>query len=303
MTNGDLQNPEPTKRPVYRSIPRTLASFGVIGMSTTATVERKLDLLRDQPASRTGIVIFDAYRCSSTILACFAGGVTGAFVKEKVVASGVDVPTAQRIAQQLGKKLVLGGELDGKPVPGGVVGNSPLDAFRADINDSILHFQSTNFGRIFARLTEFAAAQQPECDVFVFGFPNAGTTARAIQSGAYDRVIVAAAGFFECLAIEDLVLGGEFLSLLGRSLDELDDDALAMLAAYKAYSADQQVLQRCWTARVLEELEKTDDILDVLDGRRLPLGAVAHMSELILRVHRHEALPMIRSHRAPGKMI
>lgn len=286
------------KRPVYRSIPRTLSSFPVIGMSSTVSVERKLELLEGVDAGETAIVLFDAYRCSSTVLACFAAGISGAFVKEKVVSSGgVDVATAQKLADQAGVQLILGGEFDGKPVPGGIIGNSPIDAFRHDISGALLHFQSTNFGRLFARLTRYIEDLGGAGDLFVMSFANAQATARHVREGRYERVIVAAAGFFECLAIEDMVVGGEFLHALGRPATDCDDDALAMVAAHLAFDKDDRILRGSWTARVLQELSKADDIDDVLHGRRLPAEATARLRSIVLKVEKIGQYPVIRQAR------
>lgn len=275
------------QRPIYKSIPRTLSSYTVIGMSSTPAVERKLALLAEDRDRRTAVVLFDAYRCSSTLLACFGAGIVGALIKEKAVdGSGTDLISAQQFAEAEGRELILGGELDGRPVPGGIIGNSPLDAFRHDIIGKLLYFQSTNFGRLFVRITEFADAQSSHCDLFVMGFSNGEATAKAVQAGVYERIMVAGAGFFECIAIEDMVLGGSFISALRRDLDQLDDDALAMLASYQAYAQRLDVLTNCWTARVLGELSKSEDIHDVLAGSRLPEAATARMRGMVLHVRK-----------------
>jgi phosphosulfolactate phosphohydrolase-like enzyme len=256
------------RRPVYLSIPRTLGGFGVVGMSSVPVVERKLALFNDLPPCRTAIIAFDAYRCSSTILACFGAGVVGAFVKEKlVIDSGVERDAAQRAAASLGRELIFGGEFDGKPIANAEIGNSPIDAFRYPLQGRLLHFQSTNFGRLLSSLTAFAERQSLQCDIFVMGFANVRAVARHISQGRYERILVAAAGFFECLALEDIVLGGAFIANLCLPGATFDDEALVMLSAYKSYFSDMSAMTKSWTARVLQELSKHDDIYDALNGQ------------------------------------
>jgi phosphosulfolactate phosphohydrolase-like enzyme len=191
---------------------------------------------------------------------------------------------AQRYALQNRLQLILGGELDGKPVPGGIIGNSPIDAFAHDINGAVLHFESTNFGRLLARIWEFSRSQPDRCDIYVMSYANVAATAKAVSAGGYERIVLGAAGFFECVALEDQVLGGYLLTTMNFAAHEHDDEALAMVGVYRAYSIDETILSESWTARVLRELSKEEDISDALVGRRFPSGSMERMADIVLKV-------------------
>lgn len=252
-------------------------------------------LLGDCSDLTHGIVIFDAFRCSSTLLACFASGLYGAVVMEKGLGdSGTSIAAAQELSGRLGLQLAFGGELGGQPIPGAVVGNSPMDAWvnRDLVQGRLLHFQSTNFARVFVHTINSTRRAACGADIYIVSFANAATTASLVRRKAYNRIFLISAGFFECIALEDMVLGGLFASTLDAPPLELDDDALAMLACHKSISLD--ALAHSWTARVLTRLSRLDDVADLVGPSRFPRDFVSEMARQLLRVEFDNEVAVIR---------
>jgi phosphosulfolactate phosphohydrolase-like enzyme len=282
-----------SQRRIYETIPETLGTYKLVGMANADAVERKCGLLANA-SGRTAVIVYDAFRCSSTILACFAAGVVGAFVMEKgLEGSGTSIAAAKKAANELGLDLEFGGELDGRPLSEGAVGNSPINAFRLPLSNKLLHFQSTNFGRVFVRLLRFLEPD-PSSGLFVISYANCAASARYIQSSNYDRIIVACAGFYDCIALEDMVLGGKFIQSLGLAADHLDDDALAMLACYGTFGNNVNLVANTWTAKVLKRMGRYEDVADVLVGDRLPDGGLDRMASIVLKKEDFSGLAILR---------
>ena len=259
------------KRPVYQSIPRVLSGYRLVGMSTLQAFRKKTEFLPAPGTRRTAVVVLDAFRCSSTLLACFSSGVAAAVLQEKGLPSGTSSSSARALADAWGLELVLGGELHGKPVPGGIVGNSPIDACDSGrLNNRLLHFQSTNFAKVFVEVCEYAAAASPGMDVYVIGFPNVGATAKRVISGHYDAIYVVCAGFYDCLALEDMILAGSLISRIAPHENTIDDEALAMLGCYRTYQDDVDRYKNSWSGRILQHLGKWTDVDDIVDANQLP---------------------------------
>ncbi len=283
----------------YTLVPLALSSFRVFGMSTPSTIDIKAPMLfHDGSSPPTAVVVFDAFRCSSTLLACFARGLHAAVLSEKgQSAAGTTIGKAEQLAQELKCKLILGGELHGRAVSGGVVGNSPIESCTAILDDrKLLHFQSTNFARSFNKITDYVHQQREGLvEIFVISYANAAITAQLIQSSGYERIIAVCGGFFDCMAIEDMTLGGRFISELGIDDGDLDDDSLAMLACYRALNPTPALVGGGWAGRVLRHIGKAEDIWDVIGTSRLPQHQRRRMSNLILQVRWIHGTPMIQA--------
>lgn len=282
-------------RPSYKTIPDTLKTYSAIGLPTPSAIELKTKLLRDELEGNVAIVIFDALRCSSTLLASFSSGVVGAVIQEKGLESdGTSIQDALKIAKTFNAELIFGGELHGKPIHDGIVGNSPSFACNSpELTGKFLHFQSTNFGKAFGDMVKFSRSESFKSDIYVMSFLNCTATANRINSGDYEKIFVVCGSFFDCMSIEDMVLGGQLLFDLGLPIDKMDDDALAMYACYQSFGKNKVALERGWTARVLNELGKFEDVLDVLDSTRLPNHYVERMKKTILHVNHVDFVPIL----------
>ena len=104
---------------------------------------------------------------------------------------------------------------------------------------------------------------------------------------------VVCSGFFDCLSIEDMVLGGRLVSQLGFPHERLDDDALAMVACHTTYSNQAAILQQSWVAKVLHRLGKEGDLVDILGTGRIPTEHMDKMNRLLLQVTFNHGTPAI----------
>lgn len=243
----------------------------------------------------TAIVVFDAFRCSSTLLACFSSGAVGAMIMEKGISErGTSIAQAKTVASRLCRELAFGGEFHGKPVPGGIVGNSPIDACSTlELRDRLLHFQSTNFARAFVDMVNYANQVNHKADIYVISYTNAESTAVAIRNSDYRKILVVCGGFYDCLALEDMILGGLLISHLNVDFPEIDDEGLTMVASHRTLFDKKEIFESCWTGRVLQVIAKSADIADIVGTSRIPSVNLELMKNLVLKVSYFDGIPII----------
>jgi phosphosulfolactate phosphohydrolase-like enzyme len=220
------------------------------------------------------------------LLAAFSAGLRAALIKEKGLDDrGTSLEDAHIVAESLGCTLFLGGELNGKPVPGGIIGNSPLIAANCNsLKGNVLHFQSTNFARTFIDMFELISLCVNPIDIYVISFANINCTAATLKHGSYSRFFLACGGFYESLSLEDMALGGSLVAALSEPRETLDDESLAMFACYQYALLQPDILENTWTARVLHAISKGSDVLDILHPSRLPEPIMEKMSRIVLKV-------------------
>ena len=263
--------------------------FKVVGMSTPGSVAYKGELLfqPNEEGERVAVVIADAIRCSSTILAAFGAGVAAATVTPKGSNQGVSLAEAERVSEALNLNLILGGELFGRPIPGGKLVNSPRAASAERLDGTLLHFHCTNLGTAFFELSKRAAAFQAAggfADIYLGSFVNVGAIAARIRADSYSRLFVATGGFYEMLSFEDLVFAGELLACLGLAPDEMDDEARTMLACNQVAASDEERLdafQTNWIGRWLIRLGKGADIGAIVCNEGVNPEVVERMRKIV----------------------
>lgn len=282
-------------------------SFKAVGMPTPGAVERKEVLLKPNFAwEHIAVVISDTIRCSSTLLAALAVGVRAVTVSTKGGDEGTTAAEARRVARLLDVEMVLGGELHGRPVEGGLIGNSPREVQRAGLVGKHLHFQSTNFGAAFTqlmpRVARFGEAGG-RATVYVGAFANLRALAREVGARHYDRVFVVTGGFYESASFEDMVFGGDLLELLEIPTQEMDDEARLMVAsAIMAHCSVERaaLLRTDWIARCLTVFGMQDDIAAAVTGDGINPTIYSLMRRIVPTVELYGGVPVIfPTHVAP----
>jgi|GEM_PF-4205881 len=274
--------------------------FKAIGMSTPQSVAYKGGLLLQPhyPGERVAIVIADAIRCSSTILAAFGAGVAAATVTPKGSDRGISVDAARRASVALNLELILGGELFGRPIPGGKLTNSPRHASTEQLHGTLLHFHCSNLGRAFFELSERASEFQVAggiVDIYLGSFANVKAIAAQIGSQPYNRYFIATGGFYNMLSFEDLVFGGELLALLDIAPNQMDDEARTMLACNQAAPTENERLeafQTNWIGRWLIRLGKGADIDAIVCNHEILPEIIDKMRCLVPCIHWIEGVPV-----------
>lgn len=291
---------------LHPEVERIGRSFRVIGMSTPATIARKSALLLTptRPGERIVAVGADVVRCSSTVATLLAAGAAAVMVHEKH-GRGPSLDEAARIAGALGTDLVTAGELHGRPIPGGIIGNSPRDAARADVAGRTVLFASTNFGAAFMELTAWASEFERAggaVEIVVLTLANVDAVAAWIVANAFDRIAIGLGGFYDVVSEEDVVLAGDLIHRLSVPFTELDDEARLMVAAALA-AGDQgdrlAGMRTNWIGRALAHFGMEADLATVLMGEGLPVEVRQRLAALVPVVTFIDGIPVIHSDVSP----
>lgn len=251
--------------------------FSAVGMSTPATIAHKAQLILTPawPGERVAVVVVDAVRCSSTIVALMAAGAAAVTVSRKD-GGGPTIEEARAAAKALGAEMVVAGELHGRPIPGGVIGNSPRDAASALVHGRLVAFHSTNFGAAFTTVLAWRdvfTAAGGDASVVTATFANTARVAAYLRGQRFDRVAIAAGGFYNTVSIEDMVVGGDVLLALGCNEPLMDDEARLMVDAALARpdaSSRLRSFRSNWIGRSLEHFGMEADIAAVVSGVGIP---------------------------------
>jgi len=287
---------------IHVNISDVVKKYKCVGMSTPFITANKCQMLlhEDFIENRIAFVVIDAIRCSSTILAAFSSGISSMTIMVKGGEKGTKPEIANKIATNRGKAFLLGGELNGQPIPEGIIGNSPTEATQCEIlNNKHLHFQSTNFGGSFTEVTnqlipfiEFGG----HADVFVSSFVNAESTANEIKNGNYAKVYLVAGGFYNCISLEDNLVAGQILHLLDINYNNMDDEARMMLSLYNTYNTPEkqyEVLKTNWITSSLSCFGKEGDVKSIIYGDGISHDSWERMKNIVPKVIWHEKTPII----------
>lgn len=277
-------------RGLHPSVVTAARSFYAIGLPAPGAIARKRDILMpSRPGERLVIVVADIVRCSTTLVTCFGAGLQSATIGVKS-GGGTAREQADLIGAALGAEVVAGGELNGQPIPGGLIGNSPVQAARIAWTGKHLHFNSTNFGAAFAgvhALAQEIRARGGQVDIVIGALANSAAIVGRIAAQPYDRVCVATGGFYESASEEDMIFGGDVFTGLGCAVEEMDDEARLMRFAAQAVpdaEARRVHLHTNWIGRALDRFGMGDDVDAIVTGRHLPAAVYAAMATIIPEV-------------------
>jgi phosphosulfolactate phosphohydrolase-like enzyme len=287
---------------IKNNVSDIMNNYKGVGMSTPSIAQKKCEMLLSDNGTnkKKAFVVIDAIRCSSTILACFGAGVASVSVMAKLSTKGVSIDMAKEVCMLTGAQLSFGGESNGKPINGCIIGNSPLDASRTpEISGKHLHFQSMNFGNTFSEIANQVSDyidSGGRADIFVASFVNATSVGCFLKNNNYDAVYIACGGFYDCTSLEDEIVGGMILNELGYTFDEIDDDARGMLSIFKYLNTAHKqyaALKTNWVSTYLTNFGKQHDIRSVIFGEGIPNTILKKMSNCIPRVIWVGGIPII----------
>lgn len=279
-----------------------IRNYRGIGMGTPFATINKCSMLldKDYTCHKVAIVVIDAIRSSTTLLACFSAGVEAATIMIKGGEKGTPTHLALHIAKQLNLQMVSAGEINGLPMSGCIIGNCPSEAAAcAELKGKFLHFQSTNFGSTFSEVVASASefrAIGGYVEIFVASFANAEVIAKNISLLDFDRVLISCSGYYDNLSIEDNIVAGKIIQKLNFSIDELDDEARVMLILFRAFNTkikQYNVLKSNWISRSLTAFQKENDVKTVLWGEGITLPRYKLMKQLIPMVEWVGNIPLI----------
>ncbi len=170
-------------------------------------------------------VVVDVLRATTTVVHALAAGCVA-------VRPCAAAEEARALADALpAGKVLLGGERDGRPLPGFDLGNSPLEYTCARCAGATLVLTTTNGTRA---LLHAAAAGR----VLAAAFVNFSAVCEQLRR-AVGPVHVVCAGNAGEVALEDVLLAGALVDFLASAGPvALDDGARLAWAAFEAHAAD-----------------------------------------------------------------
>jgi phosphosulfolactate phosphohydrolase-like enzyme len=285
---------QPAMHPAVRDVAR---QFRVLGMAAPAAIIRKAELLTpNHLGERVSAVVIDVVRCSSTIGALFAAGAHSITVSIKGSGLHATLDDAARIAASMGVPLCTAGELGGRPIPGGVVGNSPRQAATAPVQGCHVQFFSTNLGLAYSRAVEVARQFGPNIEVLLGNGANIQALAQRLLLRAPERIFLMLGGFYENPSFEDLYAAGRLIQQLGLDWSGLDDEARVMLACGAAVDSSavlRQVLHTGWIGRCLQMYGMEEDLDAVVDGTGIPEDIYQSMREIVPELRFCNEVPVL----------
>ncbi len=299
-----MEKPKHPNHKIHTNISDVVKGYKSVGMSTPfiAANKCKMILHPDFKNHRIAFIVVDAIRCSSTILAALGAGAKAITIMVKGGERGTTPADAQSISKLLGLEFLLGGELNGQPIPEGIIGNSPTEAANCkELANKHLHFQSTNFGGSFTEVSDQIREYISiggNADIFVASFVNANAVAEKIASSDYDRVYIVCGGFYNCVSLEDDIVGGMILNQLGFDYNDMDDEARMMLSLYRNFDTPEKqfdVLRTNWISSSLGCFGKEGDVKTVLTGEGIDQATYRKMAMTVPMVQWQNNVPIIFS--------
>ena len=189
-------------------------------MPQTVNVHMLPSLVTPEQLVDTTIVVMDVLRATTTIVHALAAGANA-------VVPCLEVDEARRRANQLGKRVVMGGERRGLPIEGFDLGNSPAEFTTAAVGGRTVVFTTTNGTRAFISCAKASR-------VIVGAFVNLSAVCQAIT--ACNRVELLCAGTASEITREDALLAGAIVDQLERANQKdlnLNDQACLAADAWR----------------------------------------------------------------------
>ncbi|MBM7867774.1 2-phosphosulfolactate phosphatase family protein [Heliobacterium gestii] len=219
------------------------------------------NVTRDELEGRYVIVI-DTLRATSTIVTALAHGCKQVFPvanlnEARVLASSWD-----------SDKVLLGGEGQGRPLPGVFLGNSPRDYTAEVVGGKTLFLVTTN-GTVALQKAQKAAP------VLVGSLLNGETVARRVLHDDPDDLVILCAGTQGYFALEDIVTAGKIIGHIWESRPAVVNELA--IAAFQLYQFNQQQLPSLMAqtihGRRLVDMGDGDDLRFCLQEDIFPLLA------------------------------
>lgn len=213
---------------------------------------------RGEGAENVVCVVMDILRATTSIAVILENGCSAVHPCASVEAA---LALAEKLRLERGaENVLLGGERDGRPIPGFDGGNSPLEYASRRIRGKTLVFSTSNGTKAL-----FAAKDCGE--VFTAAFVNvtavAERAASVLRQAPGRSLLIACSGREGAYCEEDAVGAGVLLRILSENLEnpEFSDAARAALrlAGRPGRSLEKMLFRSCWGRR-LAALGLEDDI-------------------------------------------
>jgi len=224
------------------------------------------------------VVVIDVLRASSTIITALANG-----AREVIPASTVE--SAMKIAGNLGTdQALLGGERNGRIVPGFDLGNSPSEYAASRVQGKSIIFSSTNGSQAMVK-ARYAA------ELVIGGFLNMGEVASFVRERPRDFVILCS-GRNGGFSLEDTVCAGMLIARVAEDQEVvLSDSAVASMSLYRSMGRGiLKMMRGSDHGKYLEEIGFGSDIRYCAGVDTVPV--VPFLEGNVLRLRRGATTPV-----------
>lgn len=286
VKRNDQRSHRKERQPLKTSGPTVaLAKFKAFcSMSPIALAAKTPNLPRRW---KTAVFIVDVLRATVTWTAMGAAAPRG--IQIKVKATDGAGPSEATLSDEV---WLTGGEWNGEPIPGGVMGNSPTEVSPDLFHGRWVRFESTNGARAVEQ-----ARNVPQSEVFIVCFQNIKAAVDAALKEGCRLFVVAAGGFYGSATLEDTVCAGRIMQQLIASAavspNDLDDEARISLATADAFADDAELLatlKKAQVARLLKAVGREDDVDAVITGAGVDARIWERMRSTVLRYHDYGGL-------------
>lgn len=278
------------KRQLCNPVWHSWKNFNTFAAATPAAFGAKSIHFPALARSRTAVVVIDVLRATTTLSAVAAAGASGIHVAIKPTDGSNPFESPP---PQLGP-WVCGGEENGKPITGGVIGNSPRDVTTSLVEGKYVKFVSTNGARAVDQAVNLGF-----CDIYIACLANIAVTLKAAIANGAERILFAAGGFYQTTTYEDtfcIGIGTAELIKLGFA-DELtccDEAVLALRLAENYPHANDflHALQRRQVPLLLNAIGLGHDVTAVITGDGVDTNIWTRMRRTVVRYERRNGIDL-----------
>ena len=271
---------ETTLRVEFDPVWDALSGYGVFTSSTPLSFDQKITHVPMAYRPNVAVIMIDVLRATTTLHACVAAGSRGVLLSIKPTTGvyGLTPPFGRAT------DWVYGGEENGLAIPGGMIGNSPLDVECDAFAGKFIKFFSTNGARALAAIDDAGVG-----GVFLASLANIEITALEAIRRSFRVVWFVCGGFYGSCTLEDTVCAGRGIRALLESAafshDRLDDEARIADHAARQYAQDNTRLvadlRRGQVGILLKHIGRDAD-LDAVVGRGMPADLWRRMTTTVV---------------------
>lgn len=268
---------------VFDAVWDALQGYRALVSSTPQSFGAKVVHVPAEVRDRTAVIMIDVLRATTTLNAVIAAGGRGVHLAVKPARGFYQLTPPFGNSDE----WVFGGEENGHPIRGGVVGNSPLQVEEDVVRDRFLKFFSTNGARGVAAVEEAGFS-----NIFLASLANIAATARHVARSGYQLAWGVCGGFYGSSTLEDVVCAGRGIGALIEerflSASGLDDEARIAHLTATAYADDEQLVRSLATGQVgtlLNHIGRGVDVAAVASGRGMRPGLWRAMQTTVIARH------------------
>jgi len=268
-------------------VSNSLEGFTVFASPSPPDFLAKVKYVDKRVLRKTALIGIDVLRMTTTMNAAGAAGAHGIYLAEKPVTGDYDL-TAPINKDH---RWVFGGELNGLPIPGAQLDNSPLSMHSSALQGKLIKFYSTNGAKTQATALDVGAPT-----FFLMSMANIEATVATILLQGFQSVWFLCAGFYNSSCLEDTVCAGiaiQHLLDLGVAVNtQLDDGAKIARNTAECYRGRSDLLVKdlhdSQVAKLLCNIGHCADVAACITGEGMPTDLWNRMTHTVIQLQRSD---------------